>query len=247
MALFDTHLKNIRAYLNKKRDQGKVTEILYQGKTNWPSMKNRNLVLGQDTAVELGNPRDASVSFLLWVDDPSLITPGKITLVGPDLPQSKSKQLSFGKVVIVGGSDFNEENSFDRYREMELLRYDIHLKGYMMRGVSQYQREWSRVSGEALDNGFSFQVLGGAIIDAFSELNYILSSELIFITSSREDVLEMSTISDSVMTLLRAMNKMAGEMSFDCDTCEYTDVCADVAELRSMRNMLKKKEVPSSE
>lgn len=247
MALFDTHLEEIRAYLDKKRGQGKMTEVLYQGKTDWPSSKNRNLVLGQDTAVELGNPRDASVSFLLWVDDPSLITHGKITLIGPDLPQSEKRQLSFAKVVIVGGVDFDAENSFDRYREMELLRYDIHLKGYMMRGVSQYQREWSRVSREAIANGFSFQVLGGAIIDAFSTLKYVHSSEVIFITSSREDVLEMRTLSDSVMTLLGAMNKMAGEMSFDCDTCEYTDVCADVAELRSMRNALEKKEAPSNE
>ena len=59
-------------------------------------------------------------------------------------------------MVIVGGSDFDEDNTYDRYREMELLRYDIHLKGYMMRGVSQQQREWSRVSKEAINNGFSF-------------------------------------------------------------------------------------------
>ena len=238
MGLFDPHYKDIQAYLTRKRNQGKVSETLHHGKTAWPSLKNRNLVLRQDTAVELGNPGDASVSFLLWMDDPSLIPHGQITRVGPDLPQAGNKQLSFGRVVIVGGSDFNEENSFDRYREMELLRYDIHLKGYMMRGVSQYQREWSRVSREAIDNGFSLQVLGGAIIDTFSKLNYIRSAEVIFITSSREDVLEMSAISANAMKIIGAMNKMAGEMSFECDTCEYTDVCADVAELRSMRNAL---------
>jgi hypothetical protein len=38
------------------------------------------------------------------------------------------------------------------------------------------------------------------------------------------------------------MNKMVDEMSFDCDTCDYSDVCGDVAELRAMRNALKNKE-----
>ncbi|MEZ4578964.1 MAG: hypothetical protein R2875_13445 [Desulfobacterales bacterium] len=60
------------------------------------------------------------------------------------------QQVSFSQNRDGWGTDFNADNSYDRYREMELLRYDIHLKGYMMRGVSQYQREWSRVSHEAM-------------------------------------------------------------------------------------------------
>jgi CO dehydrogenase/acetyl-CoA synthase beta subunit len=192
-------------------------------------------VLGQDTAVELGNPKDASTSSLMWNSNPQKIKNRRITVVGPDLPQVKWKMVSFGKIVIIGGEDFNEENNYERYRRLEQVRYDIHLKGYMMRGASQYQREWSRVSKESLDKGFSFRILGGALIDKYLELDFVRSVEVIFITSGREDVLEMKTVSDQVMRIIGAMNKMAGEMSFDCDSCEYTDVCSDVAELRSMR------------
>ncbi|MEZ4549338.1 MAG: hypothetical protein R2874_02375 [Desulfobacterales bacterium] len=42
-------------------------------------------MLGQDTAVELGNPKNASKAFLVWVNDPAVIKNGRISLVGPDL------------------------------------------------------------------------------------------------------------------------------------------------------------------
>ncbi len=243
MGLFDKHYKKITAYLNLRRNEGKISGFFHNGRTDWPSEKNRNLVLGPDTAVELGNPKDASTSFLMWVNQPDKIKNNRITVVGPDLQHLNGQQVSFGKIVIIDASDFDADNSYDRYREMELLRYDIHLKGYMMRGVSQYQREWSRVSNEAIQHGFSFKHLGGALIDQFSKIPYVRSVETIFITSGREDVLEVKAVSDDVFKRISAMNKMTEELSFDCDTCDYNDVCGDVAELRAMRNALKNKVV----
>ena len=242
MGLFDKQYQEISDYLDARRQQGKISEYFHTGETDWPSEKNRNLVLGQDTAVELGNPKNASTAFLVWVNDPAVLKNGRISIVGPDLAELSGQQVSFGKIVMVGGTDFNAGNSYDRYREMELLRYDIHLKGYMMRGVSQYQREWSRVSHEAVNNGFSFKHLGAALMDQFLNLDYVKSVETIFIASGRDDVLAAKTISDQVFKLISAMNKMAEELSFDCDTCDYNDVCGDVAELRSMRKKLLKKE-----
>ena len=245
MGLFDKQYSEIMAFLDKKRQHGIVSEFFHTTGTNWPSEENRNLVLGEDTAVELGNPINGSTSFLLWHDDSHKVVDPRITVIGPDLPQLIEQQVPFGKVVIAGGEDFDENNCYGRYQEMEQIRYDIHPKGYMMRGVSQYQREWSRVSREAIDAGFSFQTLGGALIDKILKLAYVSSVEVIFITSGREDVMEIKTVSDDVIKIIGAMNKMATELSFDCDTCEYSEVCDDVAELRSMRRTLKEKEVVS--
>ncbi len=244
MGLFDKQYKLVSEYLDLRRAQGKVTEYFHTGPTQWPSEKNRNLVLGQDTAVELGSPRDASTAFLLWVNDPEWLKNGRISVVGPDLPALSGKPVSFGKIVIAGGWDFDADNSYDRYREMELLRYDVHLKGYMMRGVSQYQREWSRVSHEALNNGFSFRHLGSALLDQYLAVEYVKTAEIIFITADQATVLEAKAIADEVFTLISAMNKMAEELSFNCNTCDYREVCGDVAELRSMRSKLQKKDNP---
>jgi CO dehydrogenase/acetyl-CoA synthase beta subunit len=238
--MFEKHFDHIKNYLKLKQKEGKVSEFLHHGKIFWPMDKNRNLVMAQDTAVELGNPKDASLAFLFWLNDPEKLQNRRITIIGPDLPQLTGKQASFGKIVIIAGNDFNEDNSFDRYREMELLKYDIPLKGYMMRAVSQYQREWSRVSVDAIDNGFSFQILGGALIDKFLELEYIQAVEVIFITSDRRDVLELNSVADEALKIIGAMNKMAADLSFDCDTCEYNEVCEEVSELRFMHSKLKK-------
>ncbi len=83
------------------------------------------------------------------------------------------------------------------------------------------------------------------MIERFSQMPYVRSVETIFITSSREDVLEVKAISDNVTKLIYAMNKMAEELSFDCGTCDYNEVCGDVAELRAMRNSLKNKKAPA--
>jgi CO dehydrogenase/acetyl-CoA synthase beta subunit len=242
MGLFDKQYSDFKRFLEKKHLQGIVSESLNLNGCDWPTERNRNLVLAADTAVELGNPKDASTSFLMWVNDPEKIRHGRVSIVGPDLPALSGRQVSFGKIVIVAAPDFDADNSYDRYRELELLRYDIHLKGYMMRGVSQQQREWSRVSRDAVSRGFSFQHLGAALIDQFSKVSYVHAVETVFITAGREDVLKAKAIGDDVFKLISAMNKMAEELSFDCDTCDYNDVCGDVAELRSMRKSLKGKE-----
>jgi CO dehydrogenase/acetyl-CoA synthase beta subunit len=239
MQLFDKHIDQIRHFLERYQAAGKAVTYTHAQSTSWPASRRQNLVLAQDTGVELGHPNDLSSAFLLWTNDPAQVVDGRITVVGPDLPELKDQRASFGKIVIAAGMDFNEENSFERYRAMELLRYDLDLKGYMMRGVSQHQREWSRVSREALDNGFSFKVLGGALLDQFARLPYIAAAEAIFITEGRQAVSEIQAIADEAIKIIGAMNKMAEELSFDCRTCEYNDVCNDVAELRSMRKAFK--------
>lgn len=239
MGVFDRHLVEIREYLDTKRDR--ITTIVHDYKVDWPSGNSQNVVLSQDTALELGSPREESVSFLIWVEDQSKLSDGSISIVGPDLPQCVEKILPFGKIAVVSGSGFDQDNSYDRYRELEGIRYEVDLKGYMLRAASQYQREWSRLSHEAVSSGFSFGTLGGALIDRYKEVDYIDAAEMIFVTSHREDVKELKKVSDSAYRIAGAMNKMIKEMSFDCDDCEYLDVCSEVSELKSMRDSLKRK------
>ncbi|MBI5589399.1 MAG: hypothetical protein HY881_02835 [Deltaproteobacteria bacterium] len=246
MGLFDKHLSEIETYLAQKRQEGKVSEFTDQVRPNWPESINRNLVLSQDTAVELGSPKDASTSFLLWRNRLDRMDNSRIIVVGPDLPQIKETHVSFGKIVVVEGEDFHQENSYERYHLLEQMRYDIHLEGYMMRGVSQFQREWSRVSKTAIRNGFSFRNLGAALLHKFLGIDFVRSVTVIFITAGRSDVMEMKTVADSVMQIIGAMNKMAQELSFDCDACEYSDFCSDVADLRSMRKKQTGKEAANA-
>jgi CO dehydrogenase/acetyl-CoA synthase beta subunit len=118
---------------------------------------------------------------------------------------------------------------------MEAVRYSIDLKGYMIRAVSQYQREWSRISKDALQNGFSFQILGSALRKEYFKKEYVLAVEILLVTSSAEDVGELKEMTKNVGRTINAMNKMLSEIDSDCDECEYNDVCDEVEELKGMK------------
>lgn len=241
MALFDKQLTEIREYLSARQSRSDYHEYIHSGTAQWESGNKRNVVLAQDMAVELGSPREESSSCLIWDDDPGRVRDGVITVIGPGLVECRGKSVPFGKFVIVGVSGFNEENSCDRYRELNGVRYEMDLKGYMIRAVSQYQREWSRVSAEALDRGFSFEILGGSLIDAFRKKEFVRAVEVVFVTSSKEDVRKLAPVAEGSMKLISAMNKMFEELAFDCDTCENIDVCSEVEDLRKMRDSLRSK------
>jgi CO dehydrogenase/acetyl-CoA synthase beta subunit len=241
MGLFDNHLDRIRAYLADRAGQTPASVFTAAPAAAWPSGGNNNLVLSADTAVELGSPKTAATSFLLWTERPDAVRHGVIHLIGPDVFRETRPLTPFGKAVLIDVSGFDETNSYDRYREMELAKYDVSLAGYMMRAVSQYQREWSRISKKAVADGFSLALLGGALINELKKKPYIRAVEVVFVTSTVEDVLALKAIGDSVAEITGAMNKMVEEMDFDCSACEFSPVCDDVSELRSMRNAMKEK------
>jgi CO dehydrogenase/acetyl-CoA synthase beta subunit len=207
----------------------------------WPAGERGNIVLQNDTAVELGNPRDESASFLLWTDDGDLVHDGMFTCIGPEISSYSPSRLPLGKAVILAVTGFTEDNCYERYREIELIRYDLNLRGYMLRAVSQHMREWSRISRQAMEDGFSLEILASVLMERYRRLDYVIAVEILFVTSSPEDVRSLRHMGEGAMRLIGAMNKMARELSFDCGTCDYTDICAEIEGLRSMRNSTKNK------
>jgi CO dehydrogenase/acetyl-CoA synthase beta subunit len=116
----------------------------------------------------------------------------------------------------------------------------------MIRAVSQYQREWSRISNEALGNAFSFDILGSALREEYLKKSFVHAVEFLFVTSSGEDVSQLQEITKNVGRTISALNKMLNEIDPDCDECEYNDVCDEVGELKGMRNSRKDKTVKSN-
>jgi CO dehydrogenase/acetyl-CoA synthase beta subunit len=113
----------------------------------------------------------------------------------------------------------------------------------MMRAATQHQREWSRISKDALKNDFSFDILGSALRNEYLKKDYIHAVEFLFVTSSAGDVNELKEITNNVSRTIHAMDKMINEIYPDCDECEYNDVCDDVGELKKMRKHLEEKRV----
>lgn len=90
MGILDAAIGQIRNYMSRRRPGKPDKLFLYDGKgCSWPVGGKKNIVLGQDTGIELGNPRQESLSLMLWADEHSHIHDGRITVIGPDLPEDR--------------------------------------------------------------------------------------------------------------------------------------------------------------
>jgi len=241
MDLFSRHFDNTLFHLQKMRKKGKISDTIHRKSLEWPLADKGDLVMGVDTAVELGHPKEGSTAFLIWTSEPMRLINKRISVLGPDLHKLVGKRIPFGKIILLGVDGFNEDNSYERYRQLENVRYDIRLKGYMMRGVSQYGREWSRVSRTAIDNGLSFPIIGGALVDRYLEFEFVRTVEVAFFTSGRMDMKPFIPIAENALKIIGAMNKMIEEDSYDCNTCVYSDICGEVEDLRALRRSLQKR------
>ena len=240
MGILDAAIGQITDFMSRRWQGAPGKTFLYDDTGSpWPTGGKNNIVLLQDTGVELGNPRQESLSLILWTDGPSRIQDGRITVIGPDLPESRGKSLPFAKIVMATVHGFNESNTCDRWQEMDLLRFDIDLAGYMMRAVSQYQREWSRVSRGALEKGVSFKILGSALLDRMKAKEYIDGVEILFVTESPGAIRELRKVADGAMAIIGALNRMNEEIEADCTACDYRVVCDAVDGLREMHTARK--------
>lgn len=238
MHLFDSIIDDVTQYRKEKKQSRLYREFVAEENHSWPSSGLRDMILMPDLALELGGAENASVSFTLWTQDAARVKDGRITLIGPDLSEVSESQLPLGKLVLVHGDGFDESNARDRCLEMDLIRFDLSLKGYMIKAAPQYMREWSRISREAVHNKISLSIIGSALIHEYKKRDYIHSAEVIFITSSDDDVSELLPMGNRSRGFVNAMSKMMDEMDFDCSECDYRMICDDAEDLREMRKKM---------
>jgi CO dehydrogenase/acetyl-CoA synthase beta subunit len=232
MGLFDEQVMEVRRFMREMRDGGRLREFEAQDLETWPL--GSTLVLEEDTAIELGNPRIASLSMLVWAGAGD-VADGRVSIVGPDMGEATEKSLPLGQVLIAGGEFPNE---YDSYRDIRDAVYDTHLEGFSVRTMPSRRTVWCRASRDAVGAGFSLAHLGAAFIEALSEVPGVESVEALFVTSSAQDVTKLSTAARGAQRLVEAMMKMYQEQNFDCETCEYADVCDTVMDLKKIRKKL---------
>jgi CO dehydrogenase/acetyl-CoA synthase beta subunit len=239
MDIFDPTISQIRTYIEARQHRSEPAAK----KVFWPPGGAGNIVFGKDIGLELGSPGTASLSTLIWTSTPGLVSDDRITLIGNDMGESSLNSLPFAKLLLVEVEGFTGDNAYHRHMEMEAVRYDLDLKGYMIRAVSRARKEWCRISKEALSNGFSFFLLGSVFIEKLKKIPYIQKVEIIYITSSVEDVRKITSITEHSARIITAMNKMVKEMELDCTVCDYSDVCNEVEMLSGMRKKLRESHV----
>ena len=236
MEIFDSAFGEVKNYLKERENKSVVTN--YNPKIDWQKDKSTSIIMQGDTAIELGHPMKESVYFLAWTEKKEQVNDGKITVIGKNIGDIKEEKVSFAEVILIQGHGFNEENTYDRHLEMDLIKRQLRLKGYMIRAVPQRMREWSRISKEAVKNGFSFDVLGSELINKLKELEYVDAVEILFITGNDEDIKVLEPMGQKVTKSIQAMNKMVENLQYDCKSCEFEDVCEEFGELKAMHKKM---------
>ncbi len=252
MSVFDAYIQKVAEYVDGLREKGVLTRE-YKFSLPVSDLRkdlpvkvgpnaNPGIIMMSDTAVELGNPLAGSSAFVLWTQDASAINDGKITLVGPDIPESQGESLPFGQIIMVGGKKLVDKHH-ESLIHNQYVGYQI--EGYMLKSAPD--KIWGRVSKDAAEKGFDFQTLGKAMMSIFkADEPSVEAVEIVFITCGKDEVKQLNSISEQIKKISREIIKenwkVKGydiECDFDCSSCGDKPVCDDIRKVVAVRKKKK--------
>lgn len=189
------------------------------------------VVLRQETALELGSPAAGSLSMLLW-DEGCNLHDDRITLVGPDFAEAEPRELPFGRVILVGVAPGQDDEQYGRYCQLRDNLTRTHLRGLMTRVLPSRHSVWCRLSGPALQGGLDASVMGSALLRAVKALPFVRAAEVLLITADSTHLERLRPAAEQARDIVEALVRMSEELDFDCDGCQYAEICDAVDELR---------------
>lgn len=206
---------------------------------------NDGIILRSDTYVELGNPVAGSTSMVLWTCDPSLVDDGRITLIGPDIPESEGESLPFAQVLLVGGETLSPA---DHGALQQCHHIGDEIEGYMLRSTTEHL--WARVSRQVAEKGFDFETLARAQRQVVTCAQpRVTGVETIFITAGKAEVQSLTDLAtrskETGSELVYEVWKEQGyeaDCSLDCNACSSKPVCDEVRDLLAERLVRQREE-----
>jgi CO dehydrogenase/acetyl-CoA synthase beta subunit len=210
---------------------------------------NPKIILRSETFLELGNPAAGSCALVLWTDNPSLITDGRMTLIGPDIHEAPGASLPFGQILLVAGHGLSPAE----HQAVAQTQYVAdQIEGYMVKSSSR--NIWSRVSQRVAAKGFCFETLGRSLMAIYkASVPKVHAMEVIFVTSSREDVLRLHGLAQEVREIgteiVKEHWKAKGydlDCDLDCRSCHDKEVCDDIRKVAAARLRKEKKGASAS-
>ena len=242
-------IRTLRQYITRKKREGRqireifcprnAGELLLGCPFQIDDLADANIILKEDTFAELGPPGRASCHFILISPNPGRLKNGRMTLIGPDISEAASKTLPFGQVLVFGGAGLTA----DHYPELEQCQYIANrLPGYMIRFSPR--RMWSRVSHAAAGKGFSLEIIARNLMALYkSKFPWIEAMEVMFITSSDEDVTELSAIARGSKRKVSRVIQRRDDCSFawDCDDCPNKPICERIRDMARLSRLARKR------
>lgn len=223
MRLYNNLINEIKGNLSNSK-------VLSSGKLLNVSDKNSVIFLS-DTAFELGGNNKPCVSSLAVSSDMKFSN--SVHLFGDDLNEIKADS-PFAKFVFVQVENFeNEQETFNKIKELEALRYHLNVEGFMTRASALNMREQVRVSKKAIKSGVAFADYGQTLLNEYLKSSYVKSTEIYFVTDSC-DFEKLNEIAKKISQTTSALNHIFDNVMFDCSTCNLKEICDEVDGLKEL-------------
>ncbi len=224
MTLYDDLIKQILNLLpeNGKRFSYKKS-ALKQGNKN-------DIILSKDASYELGGSQKPCVTATAVTS--AIPLENEILLYGKDLYEINS-DIPFGKIILLEIEDIDEDEAYDRIKEMELVRYKFCPDGFMSRASALNMREQIRVSKKAVKSKVSFADYGSSLIEQYLKISEVKHSKIIFLTEF-DKFDELYLLCDKIKNTTSALNRIMGNILFDCSSCNLKPICDEVDGMREL-------------
>jgi len=179
-------------------------------------------IRGRDMQIELGGPREEFKFELVQSKPMEEIEDGKMTVVGPDLPDlPEGTNTSFGMVIEVGGAEL--EKDLEGVIERRLHEYVNFIEGFMH--LNQRYDIQMRLSKKSYQKGFnSFKIFGEVLMRLYkSEMPFIEKMQITFYTDP-EKVKELYAgaieIYETRDARARGMSDDEVDVFYGCSLCQ---------------------------
>lgn len=223
MRLYNNLIKEIKGNLSNSK-------VLSSGKSLDVSEKNSVIFLS-DTAFELGGNNRPCVSSLAVSSDMNFSD--SVFLLGNNLNEIKADS-PFGKFVFIEIEDFSDEqDTFNKIKELEALRYRLNVDGFMTRASALNMREQIRVSKKAVKSGITFADYGQTLLSEYLKFPYVKSAEIYFVTDY-DDFDKLNETAKKISQTTSALNHIFDNVMFDCSTCNLKEICDEVDGLKEL-------------
>jgi len=230
VGLFDAPWKKLSDFFAALAD---VRELRTDDQAEWPV--GSELVLAENTAVELGNPAVGSLFLLLW-SDRLPVADGRLFLQGGELAAGGPADRPFGAVLRVA---VTEADDYEISKDLRDTVFGMRLRGFTMRSLPSRQTMWCRISKKAMAEGFSLAMLGATWLRRLRELPFVRGAELHFFGGDAAPIRALRPLTEECAAITAALYKMNEEHDFDCTRCDYREICDRIVELQALRRKIR--------
>ena len=236
-----TTIEKIRHFLEQEQNSGKTlfsyrfdlnrVKLVNNSKIKIGLSKFKEIILEEETGLELGGMNKKSFSMVIPIKKSKLINHGKITLLGREINKITEASVDFGIIIIIGIHDTTDINE-EELKQLNFISNGI--EGFSIRTIPR--RFWCRISKLALQKGFSFEFLGNAIINLYKQKfkDAVKSIEVIFINSYPSSIGQFVVLSSDILSKEKEKwkkkidewrKRIDCDYDWGCEICPYREEC----------------------